>query len=139
MVIGWSLLMGEKEHPASSSEQKKETAKTILIFCDLIENPPVYFPTWSQQQKHGPRDGTAKAVSIRLNRHFISYAVMRASSSVKFLPSVEPGSLAPLDSIKGLRYNKIKLGAALFIVGRADRALFLFFRGFPTKSRAPPP
>ena len=60
MVIGWSLLMGEKEHPASSSEQKKETAKTILIFCDLIENPPVYFPTWSQQQKHGPRDGTAK-------------------------------------------------------------------------------
>lgn len=32
--------------------------------------------------------------------------------------------LMNLDSIRCLRYNKIKLGAALFIVGRADRALF---------------
>ena len=41
-----------------------------------------------------------------------------------------------LDLINGLRYNKIKLGAALFIVGRADRAFFL--RNISGKKRGSP-
>lgn len=63
---------------------------------------------------------------------------MRDPFFVKFSPSVDPGLAVPLDSGRGLRYNKIKLGAALFIVGRADRALFLFFQRSSNKKPGSP-